>query len=64
MRYLEDASFMNLKYVAEQVLNNEESVVTVGLDDTTKAAGHKNFDIKTDHITIKGKSEPKKTFTT
>ena len=64
MRYLEDASYMSLKYVAQQLLNNEDYVVTVGLDDTTKAAGHKTYDIKTDHITMKGNSQPKKTFTT
>ena len=60
MRYLEDASYMSLKYVAQQLLNNEDSVITVGLDDTTKAAGHKSYDIKTDHITMKDGSEPKK----
>ena len=64
MRYLEDASYMSLRYVAHQLLNNEESVVTVGLDDTTKAAGHKTYDIKTDHITMKVKSQPKKILTT
>ena len=60
LRYLEDASYMSLKYVAQLLLNNDELVITIGLDDTTKAAGHKSYDIKTDHINIKGDSEQKK----
>ena len=64
LRYLEDASYMSLKYVAQLLLNNDELVITIGLDDTTKAAGHKSYDIKTDHITIKGDSEQKKILTT
>ena len=52
MRYLEDASFLNLEYVARQLLEKKDNVVTCGLDDTSKAAGHRYYDIKTDHITI------------
>ncbi|ESO85585.1 hypothetical protein LOTGIDRAFT_155073 [Lottia gigantea] len=66
MNYLEDASFMNLEIVAQYILNKDESesVVTVGIDDTTKAAGHKLFDIKTDHLTIAGPNHYRKSFTT
>ena len=39
-RYLQDASYLSLEYVAQQILSKEEKIVTVGLDDTTKAAGH------------------------
>jgi hypothetical protein len=64
-KYLEDAAYMNLKMAAEYLINKDETdVITVGLDDTTKAAGHKSFDVKTDHITISGPSKPKKALTT
>ena len=39
-RYIEDASYLNLLIVAEQLINECDNVVTVGLDDTAKAAGH------------------------
>ena len=52
MRYLQDASYLSLEYVAQQILNKEDNVVTIGLDDTTKAAGHRRYDVKADHITI------------
>ena len=63
-RYLEDASLLNLHMVGEMMLNKGDNVVTVGLDDTTKAAGHKLYDIKTDHITVKGPNQKRKSFTT
>jgi len=64
MRYVEDASYMNLKMVAEVMLNKEDQVVTVGIDDTTKAAGRRLYDVKTDHITVAGPKESRRTFTT
>ena len=64
MRYVDDASLLNLKYVADKILQSEDSTITVGLDDTTKAAGHRLYDIKTDHITIKSKSEKRQFLTT
>ena len=64
-RYLEDASYMNLLMVAEELLNKcGDDVVTVGLDDTTKAAGHKLYNVKADHITISGPDRSRKTMTT
>ena len=57
--YLEDAYLLNLKRVANYLTNKEDNVITVGLDDTTKAAGHKLFDIKADHITVQGPSGKK-----
>ena len=51
-------------YFAQQILSKEDKVVTVGLDDTTKAAGHRMYDVKADHITIKGPSSKKLTVTT
>ena len=64
MRYVDDASLLNLKYVADKILNSQDSTVTVGLYDTTNAAGHRLYDIKTDHITIKSKSENRQFLTT
>ena len=49
-RYLEDASYLSLEYVAREILNKEDNVVTIGLDDTTKAAGDLLYDIKADLI--------------
>ena len=63
-RYLEDASYLNLQMVAEHILDKKDNIITVGLDDTTKAAGHKLYDVKADHITSDGPSGHKKTMTT
>ena len=50
---------------ADYLLNKDETdVVTVGLDDTTKAAGHKKIDVKADHLFVSGPSKSKKTLTT
>ena len=59
-----DASYMNLELVANYLVNKGNSVVTIGLEDTTKAAGHKLFDVKSDHTTIAGPSFEKKSLTT
>lgn len=64
MNYLEDASYMNLEAVAKKLLEKNNAIVTVGLDDTTKAAGHRLLDVKTDHITVCGSNESRQTFTT
>ena len=64
MRCLQDASYLNLEYIAQQILSKEDKVITIGLDDTTKAAGHRAYDLKTDHITIKGPSSKRITLTT
>ena len=50
--YLQDAYLLNMKHVASYLTNKGDNVITVGLDDTTKAAGHKMYDIKADHITV------------
>ena len=53
-----------MQNVKHFVLNKEENVVTIGLDDTTKAAGHLLHDVKADHITIAGPSGERKIMTT
>ena len=57
-KYLEDAYFFNLELVAKLLTEKGDSVITVGLDGTTKAAGHKLFDVKAVYITISGPSGP------
>ena len=52
--YLQDAYLLNMKHVASYLTNKGESVAAVALDDTTKAAGHKMYDVKADHITVHG----------
>ena len=64
MLHLQDASYLSLEYVAQQILNKDDNIVTVGLDDTTKAAGHRCYDVKVDHITIAGPSGKRKSLTT
>ena len=49
--YLQDAYLLNMKHVASYLTNKGDNVITVGLDDTTKVASHKMYDIKADHIT-------------
>jgi hypothetical protein len=64
-QYIEDASYLNLRSVAEYLTTKDEStVVTIGVDDTVKSAGHRSFDVKADHITIMGPEMKRKTMTT
>ena len=61
--YLQNAYLLTIKHVASYLTSKGDNVITVGLDDTTKAAGHKMYDIKADHITVHG-PEGKKSLTT
>ena len=64
-RYLEDANLLNLKYLADRIISNpDEAVVTLGLDDTTKAAGNKVYDVKMTHFTFKRPESSRECFTT
>ena len=54
----EDASNLNLEYVAQCLLNKDDTVITVGVDDTKKV------DVKSDRISIIGMAGEKKTPTT
>lgn len=51
---------MAAEYLISKVVSD---VITVGLVDTMKTAGHKSFDVKTNHITISEPHKPKKTST-
>ena len=62
-RYLQDAYLLNMEHVAAYLTDKDDNVIAIGLDDTTKAAGHKMYDIKADHITVHG-PEGKKSLTT
>jgi len=46
------------------MMNKDDYVVTVGVEDTAKAAGRRLFNAKTDHITVAGPNQSRKTFTT
>ena len=61
--YLQDAYLLNMKHVASYLTNKGDNVITVGLDDTTKAAGHIMYDIKADHITVHGPEDKKSLIT-
>ena len=52
-RKLEDAAFLNFKFVAETIEKTHEAggTVTAGWDDTVKAAGHRLHDVKSGRIT-------------
>ena len=63
-RWLRSGALINLRHVADCLLNkSSEEVSTYGFDDTRKAAGVRLHDIKTDHITIIS-DEGKNTYTT
>ena len=63
--WLRDGAILNMKYMADSILNKEgDSVVTWGTDDTIKKAGHRVFDSKSNHITVNGPNIEKQTFTT
>ena len=46
------------------MVNKEDNIVIIGIDGTTKAAGHKLYDVKADHITVQGPNMNRRTFTT
>ena len=43
MHYLEDASYLNLEHVAQQMYNKLFEVITTGFDDTNKAKSTKTL---------------------
>ena len=58
-------ALLNLRYVGKMIqCKDENEVVTLGFDDTTKAAGVCVYDAKTTNITIKGDSGKRKSLTT
>ena len=62
---LADFSLLSFLDMAESIENAKANgqVVTYGIDDTTKAAGFKKFDMKTNHITIIGEDKTRETYT-
>ena len=42
--YVQDAYLLNMKHAVSYLTNKDDNVIIVGLDDTTKAAGHKMYD--------------------
>ena len=63
--YLEDATYLNLKQAAEYLITkNNNEVVTIRFDETTKAAGYKLYNLKANRITVSGPDDKRKTLTT
>ena len=64
-RWLKASGMLNLQYLACLLRDkSEETVVTCGTDDGTKAAGNKMFDVKNTHFTLKAESEARSTYST
>ena len=54
-QYVKDTAILNFKHMGECLIAAKDAgnaVATFGVDDTTKAAGHKTMDVKTGHLTI------------
>ena len=64
-KYLEDFSMISYTDMAETMIRakNENKTVTYGVDDTVKAAGFKQFDVKTMHVTVVDEDKNRETFT-
>jgi hypothetical protein len=59
--WMEAAAVLNLRHVALLLKHKPGSAVaTLGLDDATKAAGHKTHDVKASHLTLKSKDTGKR----
>ena len=59
--WMEAAAVLNLRHVALLLKHKPDSVVaTLGLDDATKAAGYKTYDVKASHLTLKSKDTGKR----
>jgi hypothetical protein len=64
-RWLKASGMLNLQYLACLLRDKpEETVVTCGTDDGTKAAGNKMFDVKNTHFTLKAEGEARSTYST
>ena len=54
-QYVKDSSLLNFKHVGDTLIAGRlegNTTVTLGIDDTKKAAGHKTMDVKTGHVTL------------
>ena len=56
---------MSLRHVCQTIVNSKpDEILTWGVDDMTKAVGHRLYGVKTDHITVMSRNEEKHTLTT
>ena len=64
--WVKDFSYLNLKRVAEAMVNasKDRRTVRYGCDDTVKAAGNNKLDMKTAKVTIMGDDHKKDSFST
>ena len=64
-KWLKHGSLLNLRYVAKKIRDKRENqILTIGFDDTTKAAGRQLYDVKSTHITLDGEDMDRETYTT
>ena len=66
MNLLKAYALLSFTDMAERIesAREREAVVTLGVDDTIKAAGNNKYDLKTGHVTIIDEHGGKETFTT
>ena len=63
--WLRQGAILNLRHLGRSIaMKSQETVITWGFDDTTKAGGNKVFDIKASNITLDGDGMDRQTFTT
>ena len=56
---------MNLRHACQSIIiSKPDESLTWGVDDTTKAAGHRLCDVKTDNNTFMSQTKEKRTLTT
>ena len=64
-KWLRQGAILNLRHLGRSIATkSQETVITWGFDDTTKAGGNKVFDIKASNITLDGDGMDRHTFTT
>ena len=62
---MNDGALLNLRYVAKHILEKpEDTIITMRIDDTTKAVGYAVYDAKATNITIYGENMERKSLTT
>ena len=63
-KWLRQGAILNLRHLGRSIATkSQETVITWGFDDTTKAGGNKVFDIKASNITLDGDGMDRHTFT-
>ena len=61
---MRDGKYLNLKMVADAIPSKGDLVATMRIDDTSKAAGHQLYHMKTDNIALIHKDKTRTKLTT